>query len=716
MPEEIQSQQTSAQSPSQNVVPESQSDNQAEHRTKIRIAMVGFALFFVFVIGLFWLATTPQQTVGLTLSFAAGLSMIFLPCTLPLAFVIVPLTLGKNPKKGLFMALSFTLGLTITLSLYGVFIAAAGKAFGLKSDAEVYAVLLGGTAAFLFGLSEIGLLKFRLPSYSGKFPDFIQRQKDYVKTFLLGLLLGNAGVGCPNPAFYVLLGYIATTGDIFNGWFLGFVHGMGRSVPLIFLAILGTLGVNALAPVVKHKETIARAMGWMLLIVGAYLLTFGIFGHDWFIASGTHSSWEQFVNNIGGERFGEIVLEHEHPLIDASGFIRYGNMFFLGLLAVTMLTAFIVKRPSRRTIKWLVAVYMGLALIIGYSTGWTFTLGRNMQGHGKEAAEAGHEHGDMMDTRDMPSAASLAALPLRGPSNRLERLPFSVSPDGYKEFRLEASEFRWEYADGKWVHVWGYNGQVPGPEIRANEGDKVRVIVKNSLPDATTIHWHGLDVPWQMDGVAGVTQKAIEPGATFTYEFVATPAGTRFYHSHGKDHSTAAQQMDMGLSGAFIVAPDYGDIDIDSLREYTLVLDEWDIQAGGVNSAISHMHDTGMMGAVPDFNTFTINGRIFPYVPKLDIKKGESVLVRFINAGTAAFHPMHLHGHSFKVVARDGFLLEHPEERNTITVNPGETVDISVEGNNPGPWLLHCHHVHHAAAGMITLLQYEGYEPIQSLK
>ncbi len=170
--------------------------------------------------------------------------------------------------------------------------------------------------------------------------------------------------------------------------------------------------------------------------------------------------------------------------------------------------------------------------------------------------------------------------------------------------------------------------------------------------------------------------------------------------------------MDMGLSGAFIVESRKPETGYD--REYTLVLDEWDIEVSGVNAAISHMHGAGMMSAVPDFNTFTINGRIFPHVPKLDIKEGERVLVRFINVGTAAVHPMHLHGHSFKVVAKDGFAMTEPEERNTITVNPGETVDMLVEGNNPGPWLLHCHHVHHAAAGMITLLQYEGYEPIQN--
>lgn len=365
----------------------------AEHKTRVKIALVGFVLFLIFVVGLFWLATTPEQTVGLTLSFAAGLSMIFLPCTLPLAFVIVPMTLGKNPKKGFLMALFFGLGLTITLSLYGVFVAALGKTFGLKSDVEVYAVLFGGIAALIFGLSEIGLLKFKLPSYSGKFPDFIQRQKDYVKTFLLGLLLGNAGVGCPNPAFYILLGYIATTADLFNGWFLGFVHGLGRSVPLIFLAILGALGVNTLSGVSRHKDAVERAMGWALVIIGAYLLTFGIFGHDWFIASGFHSTWEQFVSNIGGERFGEVILKHEHKLIDIPNFIQYGNMFFLGLLALIFLIAFIAKRPSRTTIKWLTITYILIALFIGYSTGWTFKTGTNIHIQFRSLTDAPQDHG-----------------------------------------------------------------------------------------------------------------------------------------------------------------------------------------------------------------------------------------------------------------------------------------------------------------------------------
>lgn len=354
---------------------------------KLRIATIGFVLFLVFVVGLFWLATTPEQTVGLTLAFVAGLSMIFLPCTLPMAFVIVPMAMGKAPMKGFLMAVFFGLGLTITLSFYGVFIAALGKITGLTAATQAM-LMVGGGAAFIFGLAEIGLLNFKLPSYSGKLPDFIQKQGDYIKTFLLGLFLGNAGVGCPNPAFYVLLGYIASVGDLFNGWFLGFVHGVGRAVPLIFLAILGVLGINATGEIAKKRVTVERYMGWTLIIIGAFILTFGLFGHDWFIASGIHNTWEQFVVNVGGERFGENVLRHEHPLIPGTEFLKYGNLFFLSLIALTMVVYTLLRKPPIKTIAVLLIMFAIVVGIIGISTNWTFMLGENI--HLQEEVEGPH--------------------------------------------------------------------------------------------------------------------------------------------------------------------------------------------------------------------------------------------------------------------------------------------------------------------------------------
>ena len=276
--------------------------------------------------------------------------------------------------------------------------------------------------------------------------------------------------------------------------------------------------------------------------------------------------------------------------------------------------------------------------------------------------------------------------------------------DGVKEYALSAEPVRWEYAKGKTITAWAFNGQVPGPEIRVTEGDKVKISFTNKLPKATTLHWHGLDVPNSQDGLPGVTQKAIEPGATYTYEFTAMPAGTHFYHAHGSGNGDEAQQLDMGLSGAFVVEPkDNAKPD----RDYTLVLDEWQRNSDGSNMA---MADMGGMDMAMGYNLFTINGKTYPDTAPLTVKQGEKVRVRLINAGTSTIHPIHLHGHQFKVVATDGNPVPEAAQltKNTITVSPGETYDIEFIADNPGVWAFHCHELHHAGGGMVTTVQYEG--------
>ena len=196
-------------------------------RTSLRtgLTITATALAASIVLGLLWLAGAGTGT-SLTLSYAAGLSMIFLPCTLPLVFVIVPLSMSEKPQKGLLMAIFFALGLTLTLTLYGIVMSQIGEYLGLDNATRIMFVV-AGTAALLFGLSELKLFTISLPS-SGV-PHWVYRQKDYLKSFFLGFFLGNAGIGCPNPAFYVLLTYIATTGDAVTGASLGFVHGLGRA-------------------------------------------------------------------------------------------------------------------------------------------------------------------------------------------------------------------------------------------------------------------------------------------------------------------------------------------------------------------------------------------------------------------------------------------------------------------------------------------------------
>lgn len=256
--------------------------------------LIAFAtlLFIIFIVGLLWLAGAREQaTAGGTfgfmalLAFAAGLSMIVLPCTLPLVFVIVPLAASKDYKKGFFMALLFGLGLTITITLYGVAMAFAGKIFGIAAATPVL-LTIAGAAAYLFGLSELNIFKLRIPFAANIMPRSLQQKGDYVKSFSLGLLLGNAGIGCPNPLFYVLLLYIAGTANIGSGALLGFIHGAGRALPVILLTVLSMFGIQATKTLSEKRFAIEKFTAWLLVIIGAFLLPAGIFNlRGWWIAA-----------------------------------------------------------------------------------------------------------------------------------------------------------------------------------------------------------------------------------------------------------------------------------------------------------------------------------------------------------------------------------------------------------------------------------------------
>lgn len=280
--------------------------NPIQKKTRVYLVITFFILTTVFLIGMFWLASTPGQTVGLTLSFAAGLSMIVLPCTFPLVFVIVPLAMGKSPKKGLLMAILFGLGLIITLTIYGMVVAWAGQIFGLASISK-WMFLIAGTAALLFGLSELNLIHLRLPSYGGATPQFITKQGDYLKAFFMGLFLGNAGIACPNPATYVILTYIASAGSITYGAALQAVNGLGRFLPLLAITILAIVGVNASMWLMKKKEVIQKATAWSLIGVGAFIVVWGIYGHFWFLNTPIHSGWSRWF----GTTIGSGVAEYE---------------------------------------------------------------------------------------------------------------------------------------------------------------------------------------------------------------------------------------------------------------------------------------------------------------------------------------------------------------------------------------------------------------------
>lgn len=255
--------------------------------------------------------------------------------------------------------------------------------------------------------------------------------------------------------------------------------------------------------------------------------------------------------------------------------------------------------------------------------------------------------------------------------------------DGVKVFDLTAQPVIWNILDNVTVTAWTYNGTVPGPMIRVTEGDRVRINFTNNLPEPTTVHWHGINVPNAMDGVPGVTQEAIQPGDTFTYEFEARPAGTFMYHSH----FDSDVQVGIGLYAPFIIDPAQSDEPAPDV-DVTLMLSEWRVIDGQTYPAMP------MSGAEPNY--FTINGHAFPATETINVQRGQRVRLRLIGIGQF-IHPMHLHGMAFQVVAVDGYPVPEAarQTRDTLSVAPGERYDIEFVATETGTWLFHCHILHH---------------------
>jgi FtsP/CotA-like multicopper oxidase with cupredoxin domain len=256
-----------------------------------------------------------------------------------------------------------------------------------------------------------------------------------------------------------------------------------------------------------------------------------------------------------------------------------------------------------------------------------------------------------------------------------------------KVFDLDVSVIEWNILPDEQVEAYAFNRQVPGPRLRVTEGDRVRINVKNDLPEATSVHWHGMILPNRMDGAADVTQKPIEPGESYTYEFTAGEAGTYFYHSHKEPD----RQQGLGMYGALIVDPKdpARDAAYDYDKEVVIQLQEWLERDGYTYPAMI------MEGALPNY--FTINGKSYPETETINMEVGEKLRIRFIGSNNNFIHPMHVHGGPFEIVETDGNVV--PEEariyKDTVNVGPGERYDVIWEAREPGKWLLHCHIPHH---------------------
>lgn len=267
-----------------------------------------------------------------------------------------------------------------------------------------------------------------------------------------------------------------------------------------------------------------------------------------------------------------------------------------------------------------------------------------------------------------------------------QELPFQME-NGVKVFELKTSVVRWTILPGITVDAYAYNNQIPGPRIRIRQGDRVRIKVKNELPEVTTVHWHGLILPNQMDGPAEVTQPPIRPGESYTYEFTASQFGTYFYHPHAKPDRTQA----LGLYGVLIIDPANSADEVPADHDYVLQLQEWLMREGLTYPAMP------MDGGQPNY--FTINGKAYPSTETIHMKVGETLKVRFVGTNSGFIHPMHIHGGPFEVVARDGETIPTSArfQADTVNVGPGQRYDVIWKARRPGKWLIHCHIPHHTA-------------------
>lgn len=300
----------------------------------------------------------------------------------------------------------------------------------------------------------------------------------------------------------------------------------------------------------------------------------------------------------------------------------------------------------------------------------------------------------------------------------LSKLKYSVlalvfltlfSLPGYAElrkFEMTIEEVELEVAPGFKTKVWAFNGQVPGPLFHVQEGDDLEVLVHNNTTLNHTIHWHGqyqLNT-WQSDGVPDVTQKAIEPGESYTYKFKALKVGSLWYHCHVNVPEHVGTR---GMWGPFIVEPKK------PTRLEKKVTKDAVLMFSGWNPEVADTYGEGGHPTEP-ISYFSINGKSFPMTQPLRVKEGDVLRLRLFSATIpVAFHP---HGHDAIVTHKDGLPVEHPYPVDVLSIVPGERYDVIIEMNNPGIWMAHDHNEHHVSnngkepGGAMFIIEYEGIE------
>ncbi len=314
-----------------------------------------------------------------------------------------------------------------------------------------------------------------------------------------------------------------------------------------------------------------------------------------------------------------------------------------------------------------------------------------------QAQHEGHDMSGMAMEPDRSEAAAPSPATTRSRARHREgylpvrtlngwTLPYTVK-GGVKEFHLVAEEIEHEFAPGTRAKCWGYNGTTPGPTIEAVEGDRIRIFVTNRLNEATSVHWHGIDLPAGFDGVSGLNQPAIRPGETFVYEYTLKQHGTHMYHPHADEMT----QMAFGMMGLFVIHPREPEaVAVD--RDYAFLLHNWALHPG------TYRPDPSVM---TDFDLWTFNSKVFPAIEHLVARTGERIRIRIGNLSMWN-HPIHLHSNPFWVTGSDGGRWPQNQWRREVTeiIGVGQMRDIEFEAIEPGDWAFHCHMAHHTMNAM----------------
>lgn len=672
------------------------------------------SLFLILSSGIFWIFTkSTASPIGLgwfLFSFAAGLSMIVLPCTLPLAFVIVPLSMGKGYVKGLMVALAFGLGVAITLSTYGIFAALLGKAFiayaggGGEIIKNIF-YSIAGFFAILFALSELGLIKFHMPSYMGAAPGFIQRRSDIAKALMLGLFLGNIGIGCPHPATPIILGQIGITGNVFYGWLLFLTHAIGRIIPLLLLAILGILGINATKALVTRKESIAKATAWGMVFVGAFLFTLGFFSHDWWVFSGMHTLLEEITqeDRLLGILKGrwESAVIHTHGIPTGTGFfglpLWLGNWVFVLMMALPLWGSWFLERrklsvliePEQSALKKELRLKKFKFALLTIIFALTFIYVLPQRFLAQQLAHQQEESGGENKMLAMPAMV----VDVNEIGKKADDLPAPIIRRENEKIVVEliTQEIVAEIAPGVTYEYWTYNVTVTGPFIRVKEGDTVEVRLTHALHSRASIDHsfgvnsfpieiamadvgyddvygsmiasehekaghakHSIDLHAVEGPGGGAVLTQIVSGETSAFQFKATRPGIYVYHCASPHIPT---HIANGMYGMILVEPKNGLSKID--KEFYVMQGEFYTKGGF--GEISHQEFSleKLLEERPTF--FAFNGRVGSLTGEraLKAKVGETIRLYF-GVGSHIVSNFHIIGGILDKLYPEGDIVSAP--------------------------------------------------------